>query len=85
MTNLSALWDETATEEEVVEAYQSLIDSGQAWRLEGHVGRTAVELIDAGLCTLGETGHTDFYGNYVPSKHEVEPGTPGAPDYEGLQ
>lgn len=77
----TALWDEDATEDEQVATYQALIDSGQAWRLEGHVGRTAMGLIDAGLCTLGPVGHTDYYGGYIPSRDEVVPGTKGSVAY----
>jgi len=37
-------------EEEIIEGFQHLIDSGMAWSLQGHYGRTAVALIEAGLC-----------------------------------
>lgn len=69
------------SEEEHVAGYQELIDSGTAWRLEGSVGREAMRLIEEGYCTLGPVGHTDYYGNYVPSKTEVEPGTKGSPEF----
>lgn len=39
------------TEEQYIEAFQSLIDSGVAWQLQGWYGRTARSLIDAGYCT----------------------------------
>jgi hypothetical protein len=74
-------YDEDLTHEELVAEYQQLINSGTAWRLEGSVGRLAMDLIEAGWCTLGETGHTDYWGNYVPSKHEVQPGTKGSEEY----
>lgn len=81
MADMSAIWREDATEDEVIEAYQELIDNGQAWRLEGHVGRTAMDLIESGLCTLGPVGHRDYWGNYIPSRDEVEPGTKGSVEY----
>lgn len=76
--DLSAVFYEDVTEDEVVAAYQHLIDTGAAWHMEGHVGRTAMALIEAGKCTLGETGHRDYWGNWVPSRHEVEAGTKGS-------
>ena len=81
MTDLTALYREDATDDETIDVYQALVNSGDAWRLEGHVGRTAMSLIEAGLITLGETGHRDYWGNYVPSRHEVEPGTKGSPEF----
>jgi len=38
------------TEEEVLEAWQYLIDTGIVWTLQGWFGRTAQQLIDAGFC-----------------------------------
>lgn len=67
--------------EREIELFQSLINSGEAWRLQGSYGRDAMAMIEAGLCMLGEVGHTDYYGNYVPSRHEVKAGTKGSPEY----
>ncbi len=41
---------EEGTEEEHIEAWQHLIDTGLAWTLQGWFGRTAKMLIDDGIC-----------------------------------
>lgn len=41
---------EQHSQEEIVEAFQALIDSGDAWRLQGWYGRSAASLIAQGLC-----------------------------------
>ena len=41
----------TADNEEETAAWQFLIDTGLAWRLQGWFGRTAKRLIDDGYCT----------------------------------
>lgn len=40
---------EPKSEEEYVAAWQTLVDTGLAWRLQGWFGRTARDLIDAGV------------------------------------
>jgi hypothetical protein len=37
------------SEEQVIEAWQTLVDTGLAWQLQGWFGRTARDLIDQGL------------------------------------
>jgi len=64
-----------------VKLFQALIDSGDCWRRQGPYGRTAMELIESGYCVLGKVGHRDYYGNYVPSRYEVKPGTKGSVAY----
>ena len=62
-------------------ALQDLADTGAAWSLEGSVGRTVMDAIESGQIALGESGHRDYWGNYVPSRFEVEPGTKGSVEY----
>lgn len=37
-------------EDQIIEFFQDGIDKGWVWKLQGSYGRTAVALIDAGLC-----------------------------------
>lgn len=37
-------------EDEIVTFFQYLIDTGMVWKLQGSYGRTAIDLINEGLC-----------------------------------
>ena len=70
--------DESVDAEERRKALQELINSGMAWTLQGRVGREAMDAIEAGRCALGTESRRDYWGNRVPSRFEVEPGTMGS-------
>ena len=38
-------------EEQILAAWQHLIDTGLCWQLQGHFGRNAARLIELGVCT----------------------------------
>ena len=40
---------ESESEEDVIKAWQHLVDTGLAWRLQGWFGRTANDLIEQGI------------------------------------
>ena len=42
------------SEEEVLDAWQYLVDTGQAWSLQGWFGRTASQLIEEGVILPAE-------------------------------
>ncbi len=42
------------TEEEYLQFWQALVNTGLAWQLEGWYGRTAASLIEQGLITVPE-------------------------------
>ena len=43
-------FEKAENEEQVIKAWQHLIDTGLAWTLQGWFGRTATQLIEQGVC-----------------------------------
>jgi hypothetical protein len=60
---------------------QELINSGMAWKLEGSIGRQCMAAIESGHAMLGRDDHRDYWGNHVPSRDQVKPGTKGSFDF----
>ena len=56
---------------------QRLIDSGEVWKFEGSMGRSAMSCLEGGMCYLPEKQTFDYYGNILPARTELEPGTKG--------
>tara|TARA_R110000824_G_scaffold205775_3_gene390673 strand:+ start:522 stop:734 length:213 start_codon:yes stop_codon:yes gene_type:complete len=48
-------YSDSSSEEQTIEAWQFLINSGVCWKLQGWYGRTAEQLIYAGVCYKPET------------------------------
>ena len=48
-TGLAEGFIEAESEEQVIEAWQYLVDTGLAWTLQGWFGRQATALIEAGV------------------------------------
>ena len=44
---------EPKSEEEIINAWQYLVDTGLVWKLQGCFGRTAKSLIEQGIITGG--------------------------------
>lgn len=42
--------EQAESEEQLIEAWQTLIDTGLCWQLQGFFGRQARALIEAGVC-----------------------------------
>lgn len=49
--NIIAYESGELSDENTIKLFQHLINNGQAWKLQGHYGRTAMALIKAGYCT----------------------------------
>jgi len=64
--------------ESAAKMMQGMINSGMAWQMQGSYGRAAMAALESGDCMLGEVGHRDFWGSYVPSRSEVKAGTKGS-------
>ena len=67
----------TCTMEQYYLAIQKTINSG-LWSMQGSYGRTMMDAISAGLCMLGQNQASDYYGNTIPSRDDVKPGTKGS-------
>ncbi len=46
--------DDTATEQDMIDAYQYLINTHVVWKMQGSHVRVAKDLIERGLCTLAK-------------------------------
>ena len=71
---LGAYENDEMDQDEILKFFQELVDSGAAWKLQGHYGRVANVLIESGLVKeashpfvkpVVETGETNLFCNKV--------------------
>ena len=62
---------EEPTEDGIVEAWQSLVDSGAVWSLQGWYGRTAMDMLNEGILQFPKKETFDYYGNRIPTRNDV--------------
>ena len=48
-TGIAEGWIDCESEEQYIDAWQTLVDTGLAWQLQGWFGRTAARLIEEGV------------------------------------
>jgi hypothetical protein len=57
---------------------QERINSGLCWTLEGSYGRAAMATLVNGACMLPDVPRRDYWGNTVPARTTVKPGSTGS-------
>ena len=72
--------DEEVTREEYFQSIQRCINSGM-WGMQGSFGRAMMDAIKSGYCMLGTSDASDYWGNHIPSRDQVKPGTKGSYEY----
>jgi hypothetical protein len=68
----------TCTMLEYAQAMQRAINSGMAWKMQGSYGRAAMEALESGACMLGREAQRDYWGNVIPGRDDVKPGSKGS-------
>ena len=60
---------------------QAAINGGDAWSLQGSYGRELMAAITNGFCMLGTKPARDYWGNVIPARDDVKPGTKGSYEF----
>lgn len=70
-----------ADEFEEAKALQRAINGGAAWSFQGSYGRAMMDALKSGLAMLGKASARDYWGNYIPARDEVKPGSFGSREF----
>lgn len=70
-----------AEPEEYFEAMQRQINDGVIWRLQGSMGRAAMDAIKSGNCMCAKAPCKDYWGNTVPARDMLQPGSFGTKEF----
>lgn len=57
---------------------QRMIDGGLVWKLEGAMGRAAMDALRMGACVLPSEVQSDYWGSPIPSYLLVADNSPGS-------
>lgn len=60
------------------DSIQKRIDDGSIWKFEGSIGRSAMNLLEQGVCILPTERTNDYYGNTIPSRYDIKSNTKGS-------
>jgi hypothetical protein len=78
LNDIAVIEGEKETDEDgYYTAIQKAINGYEAWKMQGSMGRAMMAAIKAGRCMLGRHSCADYYGNRIPGRDEVAPGTKG--------
>jgi hypothetical protein len=74
---MAEFYEEDVTQEEHILAMQRRINDGTIWQFEGSAGREAMRLLEDGYCMLPKVARRDYYGNTIPARTMLKPGSKG--------
>ena len=63
---LGAYENDEMSQDETIEFFQMLVDTGAAWKLQGHYGRVAEALIESGMVQRPEEEKQMMFGFTKP-------------------
>jgi hypothetical protein len=84
MLNDYLLIDGTEAAEDQFEYFAALqrqINNGSIWAMQGSCGRAAMDAIKSGDCMCAVVAGRDYWGNRVPARTDLQPGTFGTYEF----